>query len=67
MTLQQWAHVMRKAGCQIYYVSREWYKGVMWYQAVNSRGDLLGIWDPIYNAGTVIIGGNVVMSWDFTQ
>ena len=67
MTLQQLAHVMRKAGCQTYYVSREWYKGVMWYHAFNSRGELLGIWNPIYNAGSVIIVGNTAMSWEFNK
>ena len=67
MTMQQWVNVMRKAGCQIYYTSREWYEGVMWYHAENSHGELLGIWDPIYNSGAVIIGGNVLMSWEFSE
>ena len=67
MTLQQWAHVMRKAECQIYYASRDWYDGVMWYHATNIHGELLGIWNPIDNAGSVIIGGNTVMSWEFNK
>ena len=67
MTMQQWVNVMRLAGCQITYASHEWYEGVMWYHANNSHGELLGIWNPINEAGSIIIGGNTVMSWEFNK
>ena len=64
MTMQQWVNVMRKAGCEIVYFS-----GIehLIYIARNKDGKTIGVWIPKDNRGSIIVSGELIMTWEFTE
>ena len=63
MTMQKWVNVMRKAGGIIVYC----YCGDLVFLAKNKKGDPIGVWLPKNNNGSIVVNGELIMTWEFTE